>query len=326
MRASRWLSAAVLVLGIAHGVAAREARQGSGHLPQRSGTTFRSAINMVALNVTVTKGQQLIRGLTRDAFVVYEDGVRQEVTFFEASPVPLDLILLLDASSSMKHRMGTVHHAAIGFMQVLRPDDRGAVVAFNQRVKVMQDLTSDRRAIAEAIDATAAGGSTALYTALYVSLKEFGKRILAAGEVRRQAIAVLSDGEDTASMMPLDEVVALARSLGVAVYTISIQSPPGRDGVESLSGSSAAHSLRELARETGARAFFPAGVHQLETVYEEIADELGAQYSIGYLPSNSRSDGRFRRIQVSLPQNPEFRPRTRTGYTAGPALSAGDPH
>ncbi len=314
MSSLKILWALVLVGGLGHGI---EAGQQGMVQPaaQGPGTSFRTATSMVAINVTVTDGAELVRGLTRDAFLVREDGIPQQVTFFESSDVPLDLILLLDASSSMQHRMQTVHDAARGFMEVLRPGDRGAVVAFNERVRVMQDLTPDTRAIADAIDGTAAGGSTALYTALYVSLKEFGKRTLAAGEVRRQAIAVLSDGEDTASLIPFEEVVSLARTMGVTIYPISLQAAGGRAGV-SLNESSAAYALRDLARETGARAFFPAGVHQLESVYAEIAAELAAQYSIGYLPSNERVDGRFRRIQVSIPADPTLRPRTRTGYTA----------
>jgi Ca-activated chloride channel family protein len=308
------LSTLLLAGGLGHGIVAGQ--QTTARSAQQPGVLFRSATNMVALNVTVTKGQELVRGLTRDDFVVYEDGVAQQVAFFETAAVPLDLILLLDTSSSMKHQMKTVRDAAIGFMEVMRPEDRGAVVAFNERVRVLQDLTSDRHAIAAAIDATAASGSTALHTALYVSLKEFGRRALAAGEVRRQAIAVLSDGDDTSSLVPLEAVVALARSSGVTIYTISLQAPPGRHGKTITPDLTAGQALRQLARETGARAFFPGGAHQLSTVYRDIAAELGAQYSIGYLPSNSRMDGRFRRIQVSIPQNPELRPRTRTGYTA----------
>ena len=314
MNSLKILSTLLLVGGLGPGIEAGQ-RATAQPAAQQPGATFRAATSMVAINVTVTNGGELVRGLPQDAFLVREDGVPQQVAFFESSDVPLDLILLLDASSSMQHRMETVHDAARGFMDVLRPGDRGAVVAFNERVRVMQDLTSDRRAIADAIDGTTAGGSTALYTALYVSLKEFGKRTLSAGEVRRQAIALLSDGEDTSSVIPFDEVASLARMMGVTVYPISLQSAGGRRPV-SRPESSAASALRELARETGARAFFPAGVHQLESVYEDIAAELAAQYSIGYLPSNARRDGRFRRIQVSIPANPRFQPRTRTGYTA----------
>lgn len=314
MSSLKILSTLLLAGGLGHGI---EAGQQTTEQPaaQRPGTTFRAATSMVAINVTVSDGRELVRGLPRDAFLVREDGVTQQVAFFESSDVPLDLILLLDTSSSMRHRMETVHDAARGFMEVLRPGDRGAVVAFNERVRVMQDLTADTRAIAAAIDGTTAGGSTALYMALYVSLKEFGKRTLSAGEVRRQAIAVLSDGEDTSSVIPFEQVVSLARTMGVTVYPISLQPEGGRRNV-TQNESSAAYALRELARETGARAFFPAGVHQLESVYEDIAAELAAQYSIGYLPSNARPDGRFRRIQVSIPADPTLRPRTRTGYTA----------
>jgi VWFA-related protein len=320
---SSWkiLSAILLAGGLGH-VARAEQQTAHPAAGQQPGVIFRAATSIVAINVTVTDGNAFVRGLSREAFLVREDGVPQEVTFFESSEVPLDLILLIDASSSMRPWMDTVHDAASGFMRVLRAGDRGAIVAFNERVRVMQDLTSDPQAIAEAIDATEAGGSTALYTALYVSLKEFGNRTLAAGEVRRQAIAVLSDGEDTKSVVPFDAVITLARRMGVTVYPISLRDDV-RSGPVTVVDSSAAHALRQLARETGARAFFPAGVHQLESVYGEIAEELAAQNSIGYLPSDPRPDGRFRTIQVSIPTHPEFSPRTRTGYTAARTIPAG---
>lgn len=283
---------------------------------QHPATTFRASTSMVALNVTVTRGHDLVTGLSREQFAVLEDGVPQNVQFFESTGVPLDLILLLDASSSMQHRMATVHQAAMGFMKVLRSGDRGAVVAFSDQVKVMQDLTSDHQAIAGAISATTASGATALHNAIYVSLKEFGRRALAAGEVRRQALAVLSDGEDTSSVIPFESVVELARRMGVSVYTISLQSAGSRVTRPNRYTSQSTYALHELARETGARAFFPAGVHELQSVYAAIAAELAAQYSIGYLPADSRIDGRFRRIQVSIPGSPELTSRTRTGYTA----------
>lgn len=319
---NRWtiLSAMVLAGGLGHGVRA-EQQTAPPAAGQQPGVIFRAATSMVAIQVTVTDGSAFVRGLSREEFLVREDGVPQAVTFFESSDVPLDLILLLDASSSMKPWMETVHAAATGFMQALRPGDRGAVVAFSDGVRVMQEFTPDPQAIAAAIAATKAGGSTALHTALYVSLKEFGRRARGAGEVRRQALAVLSDGEDTRSLVSFDAVVTLARTMGVTVYPISLRENV-RSGPLTVGDSSAAYALRQLARETGARAFFPAGVHQLESVYGQIAEELGAQYSIGYLPSDPRPDGRFRTIQVSIPMHPEFSPRTRTGYNAERTIPA----
>ena len=326
MRTGGRLPAALVLSTLGYGVAAEQARTNPPDLPQPAASTFRSSASLVAINVTVTNGPKLVTGLSREAFVVYEDGTPQQVQFFESSTVPLDLILLLDTSSSMQPRMPTVHKAAKDFMRVLRPGDRGAVVAFNEHVQVMQDLTSDPAAIAAAIAATSARGSTALHNALYVSLTEFGRRALTAGDIRRQAIAVLSDGEDTVSAMGFEDVVALARRMGVSVYTISVQ-PAEAESATSRLESRAAVALQDLARETGARAFFPTGIEELKSVYGAIAAELAAQYSIGYLPADDRVDGRFRRIQVSIPANPQFRPRTRTGYTPSSARmtdSAGD--
>jgi Ca-activated chloride channel family protein len=276
---------------------------------------FRSSASMVALNVTVLDGNKPVGGLERADFEVYEDGVQQTLRFFESRAVPLDVILLLDTSSSMRDKMEVVHDAARGFMTMLRPEDRGAVVSFSDSVKVVQPLTADPSLIEAAIGATNARGATSLYNALYVALKEFGRAVGDTGEVRRQAIAVLSDGEDTASLLSFDDVMKLARKMGVGVYTIALQSELTARGRQ-RQFSDAEYAMRTLARETGAQSFFPRTVHDLKGVYDAITDELTSQYSIGYSPTNARADGRFRRIIVRVATNPHYRPRTRTGYTA----------
>jgi Ca-activated chloride channel family protein len=285
---------------------------------EQSPKVFRTGASLVALSVTVSDGRKLVTGLTRDDFEVYEDGVRQQLQFFEATAVPIDVILLLDTSSSMRDKMSTVHDAARGFMKMLRPEDRGAVVAFNDDVRVLQDLTSDASAIESAINATAARGSTSLNNAIYIALKTFGRAAQRAGKVRRQAIAVLSDGEDTSSLITAEDVVALARRTGVSVYTIGLQSQfaSARQASARKYLSESEYSLKALAKETGAQSFFPSGVHELKNVYQAIASELESQYSIGYAPTNSRADGRFRRILVRVTADPSFRPRARAGYIA----------
>jgi Ca-activated chloride channel homolog len=286
--------------------------------PQPERRVFRSAASMVALNVTVTDGRKLVTGLDADDFEVYEDGVQQQVRFFESATVPMDVILLLDTSSSMRDRMPVVHDAANGFMKILRHGDRGAVVAFADKVRVVQDLTSDMSAIESAIDSTVANGSTALHNAIYIALKQFGRRANAQGDVRRQAIAVLSDGEDTSSLVTFDDVVTLARKMGVNIYTIGLRSETRAllEQSGAVQFSNAAYALKTLAKETGAQSFFPTNVHELKHVYGEIADELEAQYSLAYAPTNVSADGHFRRIVVRVPTKPTCRPRTRTGYTA----------
>lgn len=284
---------------------------------------------MVALNVTVLDGTRLVGGLCREDFQVFEDGVQQQVTFFESRSVPMDIILLLDTSSSMGDKMDTVHRAARGFMKILRPEDRGAVVAFADSVNVVQPLSYDVRAIEAAIEGTQAQGSTSLHNAIYIALKQFGRAAKSDGDVRRQAIAVLSDGEDTASLLSFDDVLALARKTGMNIYTIGLQSVSAQLRARDPGGnfsSQSDYSLKALAQETGAKSYFPKNVTELKSVYDSIASELSSQYSIGYSPSNPLPDGRFRRIAVRVSTNPALKPRARSGYTADAPVRSGPPH
>jgi Ca-activated chloride channel family protein len=318
--------ASALLLAVSHAAVAQESatdlvQRGSESSRPQEPTVFRSGASIVALNVTVLdKSQKLVTGLRPEDFAVYEDGVQQRVDFFEATQVPVDLILLLDASSSMRDKMPAVREAALGFLRTLRPQDRGAIVSFADGVDIAQPLTADGGALEAAIRRTRAEGATSLYNALYISIKEFGRSARQSGELRRQAIAVLSDGEDTSSLISFDDVVALARKAAVNVYTIRLQSKYALGRSLADNGrryfSEAAYSMRTLAQETGAQAFFPAAVGELKGVYATIARELSAQYSIGYSPSNGRRDGRFRRIVVRVVSDPELRPRARAGYTA----------
>ena len=282
---------------------------------------FRSAAQLVPLSITVTdKDNHFVKGLTASDFAVFEDGVPQQVQFFEASSVPLDLIIMLDISSSMSDKMDVVHEAAVGFVKTLRDVDRGAVITFADAVDVTQVFTSDRAALEQAIRRTTARGATSLHNALYIALKEFGKAASQQTEIRRQAIAVLSDGDDTASLLSFDDVLALARKSGVCIYPIALQSKQAASRMAAAGQrryfSESEYSMRTLAQETGAQAFFPLQVVELKGIYGSIADELSNQYSLAYAPINILPDGRFRRISVRIAARPELRLRTRTGYTA----------
>ena len=297
---------------------------------QPQAQVFRSGTNLVPLSVTVTDGnKQFVRGLTAADFAVFEDGVPQQVQFFEATDIPLDLIILLDTSSSMSDKMDVVHEAAVGFVKTLRAGDRGAVVAFADGVDIVQMLTSDRTALEQAIRRTAAKGATSLHNALYISLKQFGRGAQQEGAVRRQAIAVLSDGEDTSSLVTFDDVLSVARKSGVSVYPIALQSKYASARLVSTGQrryySESEYAMRTLAQETGAQAFFPTQVFELKGIYGVIAQELSSQYSIAYAPANTRVDGRFRRIVVRVDTRPELRLRTRTGYTAEAARATVTP-
>ena len=272
---------------------------------------FRSAIDVVALNVSVTHSGSPISDLAEQDFEVYEDGVAQPIRYFSADPAPLDLILLLDASSSMRDEMPAIHGAARKFMAVLRPQDRGAVVTFTKGVSIVQELTSDTIAIERAIDSTTARGSTAFLRALYVILKQFGPASADVDEIRRRAIVVLSDGADTSSLVTLDDVLAVARAVGVAIYPIRLESS-GTQRLDQLSAEGRA--MTALATETGGRAFFPLSVYELRRAYTDIADDLRNQYSIGYPRNRGSAGGTVRRIRVHVPNHPEYDVRARKSY------------
>jgi Ca-activated chloride channel homolog len=278
-------------------------------------SVFRSGAALVSLNVTVQDtSAKYVGGLQPSDFAVYEDGVKQDVQFFESNAVPVDLIVLIDTSSSMIDKIDLVHDAASGFLKNLRSEDRGAVVGFAESVNILQPLTSDQGLLERAVRGTVARGSTAMNNAIYVSLKQFGVGARQDGPPRRQAIVVLSDGADTSSLVSVDDVLALARRMGVSIYTVALQSK-----FDALAGrryfSEADYAMKTLARETGAQSFFPVP-GDLKNVYASIANEVAHQYSIGYVPANLRPDGRFRRVVVQILNHAGLRPRTRPGYTA----------
>ena len=282
---------------------------------------FRSGANLVPLNITVTDStKQFVKGLTASDFSVFEDGVAQDVKFFEATETPTDLIVLIDTSSSMSDKMDVVHEAATGFLKTMKPGDRGAVVSFADGVDIVQTLTEDRQLLEQGIRRTVARGATSLHNAIYIALKQFGRGAKQDGDVRRQAIAVLSDGEDTSSLVSFDDVLELARKSGVSIYPIVLQSRYAATKATNTGQrrfySESEYSMRMLAQETGAQAYFPLQIFELKGIYASIAQELSSQYSLAYSPNNGRADGRFRKILVRVASRPDLKLRTRTGYTA----------
>jgi len=282
---------------------------------------FRTRTDVVALNVTVTNKQDKhVPGLQADQFVVTEDGVRQPVEFFAPGTVPLDLAILIDASASMKGKMALARDAAAGLVRSLRAGDRASLVEFRDAVRIRQPLTSDTHAVETALAQIAPRGSTSMYDALYIALKELARAEHAPQEVRRQAIVLLSDGDDTASLTSYEDVSELARRAGILIYSASVRSAAEvarenlANGGRTFDGEGE-YCLKALAQDTGGRAFFPKGPAELKGIYERIAEELASQYALGYVPTNERRDGAWRRVSVQVLAG-DARPRTRTGYFA----------
>ena len=274
---------------------------------------FRSTIDIVSLNVTVIDGSNhYLIDLDEKDFSVFEDGAKQEVTFFTRKAQPIALSLLLDSSASMEDKLRTLQVAATNFVKKLKPNDLAQVIDFDSRVSIRQAFTSSTADLETAIMQTVSGGSTSLHNAIYVSLKELAKvKALNEEDVRRQALVVFSDGEDTSSLVSFDEVLDLAKRSETAIYTIALRgTDPNTRGFRE-----AEFVMRQLAQETGGRAFFPAKIEDLNGVYAQIADELASQYTLGYQSKNPRNDGSFRRIVVQVAKA-NVTARTKRGYFA----------
>jgi VWFA-related protein len=281
--------------------------------PAQQSGAFRAAVDVVSLSVTVVDGMnRYVTDLEPGEFSVLEDGVKQDVTFFTRRQQPIALSLLLDTSASMDQHLPMLQIAATNFVKRLKPSDIAQVVDFDSNVEIRQAFTSNQADLDAAIRKTLAGGSTALYNAIYIALRELRKvRAVAEEDVRRQALIVFSDGEDTSSLVSFDEVLDLAKRSETAIYTIALR---GTD-TQSKGFREAEFVLRSLARDTGGRAFFPVKIDDLAGVYAQIADELASQYTLGYTSRNPKRDGSWRRIAVHV-SRASLTARTKNGYYA----------
>ena len=316
---------ALVALAIA-GPQARAAGQAAQAPAQEPGTTgaqpgaqgqpparpsFRAGVDLVSLNVTVSnRSGQFVTDLDREQFQVFEDGVQQEISFFTRTNLPIALSILLDTSASMDEALGIAQEAAVGFVRRLRPEDLAQVIDFDSRVQIAQGFTSQVQALEQAIRRTTAGGSTSLHNAIYIALRELRKtQPTDSEEIRRQAIVVLSDGEDTSSLVSFEEVLELAKRSETSIYAIGLR-PPAERG---RGFNEADFVLRQLTQQTGGRVFFPKQASELAAIYRQIGDELSSQYTLGYTSRNPKRDGAWRRLVVRV-LTPNATARAKQGY------------
>jgi VWFA-related protein len=277
--------------------------------------TFGAAIEVINLNLSVTDARSnYVTDLSAVDFAVFEDGIRQEVSFYTHENLPISLAVMIDTSASMEEKIAVAQAAAARFVQTLRAQDLAEVIQFNDRATTLQGFTNDHPALDAAIRKTEASGSTALHNALYIALKDL-MRDKKAAELRRRAIVLLSDGEDTASLVSDEQVLELAKKSEINIYAISLRpNRPRADRTQAFS--QAEYLLTALTRETGGRVYFPASLSELDSVYDRIAEELRTLYSIGYVSSNLRRDGKWRRIVVRVPDREGMAVRHKLGYYA----------
>jgi VWFA-related protein len=273
--------------------------------------TFGSDVEMVRLDVTVVDGDgRFVTDLKESDFEVYEDGKRQATTLFLREELPVSLVLLVDASISVADRMPAAQAATVRFVTLLRPEDDVRVTEFNDRVTVLQESTTDRGVLRDAIARIKAGGATALYNALYSTIKSLPPAF-AGGKQRRRVIVLLSDGEDTASLIWEEQVLELVRRREATVHVIALRP-------EDEAANRSARLLRRLSQESGGEVHQPGSIRALDSVYARIGEELRSQYTVGYVSSDGSHDGRWRNIELRVKGRKDLQVRHRTGYYAVP--------
>jgi VWFA-related protein len=218
----------------------------------------------------------------------------------------------------MYDKLATAQEAAVGFISAMRPTDRLLVIDIKDSSTILAPLSHDLKAGKDAILGTSARGSTSLYNGLYLTLREMSKQRRVDTDMRRQAVVLLSDGDDTSSLVSYDDVMELAKQSGISIYTIMLTSAldAQMDKRRDSSASKSLYGMKSLAQETGARSFPASQIGDLAGVYKSIGQELSSQYAIGYMSTNQRRDGTYRHVDVRIVDRENARPRTRAGYLA----------
>ena len=289
------------------------ARFGGGRRVVRSVLTragpaafFSAGTSAVLVPVAVRDRRgRVVEGLTRDDFALFEDGVRQELSFFETAETDLDLVLAVDFSASMAASMRSLRTAAGRFVGALPGTARLSLLAFNDRIFVVARHEQDRDALLAAVDALPRPyGGTSLLDAVVHALE------LHDADIAHKAVVLFSDGEERNSFTNLDTARQRIRASRATLYAVTL----GRGrAIERVRG-----QMDLLVRISGGRSFRIARIDDLDEVLTQVREDLGARYLLGYEPSNRGADGAWRSIEVRT-ANRRHVVQAREGYLAVPS-------
>lgn len=284
---------------------------------------FTSALDLVKVTVTVRDAKgALVTDLKREDFVITEDGTAQALELFAHAGDPegddarekaltLDLGLLMDTSSSMAPVLKLTQQAAIRFLDGV-PRARDLITLFFDRdIRISRYDSEHQQGLFERILATRGADRTALYDAVAVYLAR------SEDSTGRRVAVIFSDGDDTASNVRFAELVDMVRASPVTIYVIGFQAGSPTN-IRTMTASAV---LRKLADVTGGHAYFPSNYRDLPAIYERILEDLGAQYVLGFESTNKTSDGKFRKLKVTV-KRPDLRVVHREGYFAPEPPSA----
>jgi VWFA-related protein len=291
--------------------------------PPTQAPTIKAEVSLVNVFATVRdKNKRIVTDLKQDDFKVSEDGHDEKISFFSKEmQLPITLGLLLDTSGSEQRMLSAIQDAGSRFLhRVLRKGDEAMVISFDSDVDLLADFTDDRpildRAINKARINIPGGGylggnpgpvpgagsvGTALYDAIYLACSEKLN-----GEAGRKAIVIVTDAQDEGSKVRLEEAIESAQRTDTVIHVLLVADPRfgGNSGV--------AHKMTE---ETGGRMIVVSSEKRLEEAFDQISEELRSQYTLGYYPSNTAKDGKFRKIHVET-NNHDLKVLARKGYYA----------
>jgi len=275
--------------------------------------TFRVDTRLVVLHATVVdKSGRMITTLPQSAFHVFENGVPQQVKLFKREDIPVSMGLIIDNSGSMRDKRQKVAAAAVALVKASNPDDEAFVVNFNEDPYLDCDFTNQVPKLEQALSKIDSRGGTAMRDAIRLSIDHIKEK----AKKDKKVILVVTDGNDNASLISLENLVKNAQQAEVIVYAIGLLSEEERREAKR-----AKRALDALTEATGGQAYYPKELADADRIAHQVAHDIRNQYIITYTPSNQALDGSFRQIKVVVngPNRPQA--RTRTGYYATPEMA-----
>ena len=282
--------------------------------------TLRRNVDEVVLNCTVVDSKgQVVNGLTKNDFKVWEDNVPQKIIAFQHSDLPVSMGILIDNSGSMRDKRSAVNEAALDLVRASNPDDEAFVVNFSDEAYLDQDFTSSIAQLRQGLSHISARGGTALYDAVVASADHLAKH----AHHPKQVLLIVTDGEDNASSLDLEQTIRRVQDLqGPEIYSIGLLFGNDAGRAESRR---ARKALELLSDETGGIAFFPHSLADVDQIAAEVARDIRNQYTIGYHSTKPPRLGGYRVVKVEArgPHHQKLFVRTKPGYYPKPLGTAG---
>lgn len=267
--------------------------------------------DLVVLHTTVIdRGNRPVTDLRQEYFKVLEDNVEQKVKIFKREDIPVSVGLVVDNSGSMRDKRRGVNTAAIKFVRSSNPQDEVFIVNFNDESYLDTDFTDSIALLEESLERIDSRGGTAFYDATNLALRHLMEK----GSWDKKVLLLITDGEDNASRVTLEQLVRTVQRSPVMIYTVGLLG-----GESSRSMRRAKRAMEAIAKASGGATFFPENVDDVQVVANDIANDIRNQYVLAYSPTNAVLDGKFRKVEVRLSAPRRYgrlTVRTRNGYIA----------